>query len=181
MVLSSAQRSFLVKDQVIGPIVINALLNGGLAWLALRHHAPVTMGGDPGIARDVLGTLFILPFLVALIANRLAKHGAQSKGLEPFRFGIEVPAWVRRLPSGRYARAALLGLVALVVLGPVLIGLLKALGVEAMSLGAFVVFKAVLAGALAGVVTPVSALYALGELASEQGARYGRTKVAPAE
>jgi len=181
MALSPAQRSFFVKDQIVGPAVFNFFLSAVLSWFAFRHHVPVTWKGDPGIARDLIGTLFLLPFLLALITNRLARHAAHRHAVSPFRFGLEVPVWVQKLPAQRYARAALLGLLTLVVLGPVLFAAFRGLGIEQMALKHFVVFKAFLGGTLAAVIAPIAALYALGDEA-EQG-RHARAhgRIAPAE
>lgn len=180
MALSPAQRSFIVKDQVIGPLVFNFFLSAVLSWFAFRHHVPVTWKGDPGIARDLIGTLFLVPFLVALITNKLARHAAHRHGIAPFYFGREVPAWLRKLPAQRYARAAVLGLLTLVVLGPLLFAAFIGLGIEQMALKHFVVFKAFVGGGLAAVIAPIAALYALGEEAELGRQARSLRQVAPA-
>jgi hypothetical protein len=166
MTLSPPQRSFFMQEQIIGPAVINFVLNGLIAWLVFRTRALVPLWGDTSIAADVTSTLFILPLVTCLITTPLV-HRAVAKGkVAPVSWALRDHPVLRRLPSGLFARAALLGLVTAVVLAPVVLGLLIATNVEALPVVTFAFTKGVFCAAVAVVVTPLAALYALAQASS---------------
>lgn len=83
--------------------------------------------------------------------------------------GLSLPddSALRRLPDGRVARGATLGLVALVAVGLPTAAALGALGVAEMPFERFVAFKALFAAALGVLVTPLIARLALADVARE--------------
>ena len=152
-----------VLEQGIGSGVINVLINAAIAWLLFRPLPSVPLWGLQSIAGDTLGTCFVLPFATCLIVTRLT-HREVRRGRFPS------PDWRRasrpalaRLPGATASRAAFLAMFCTLVVAPLALGALAALGIAELGLASFVAFKALFAGALAGAVTPLIVLAALGD------------------
>jgi hypothetical protein len=157
--MSPRHRSYLLIEQGIGSGIFNVLLNAGIAWLMFRGMATVPLWGDQSIAGDTIGTAFFLPLLTTLIASRIV-YGHVRKG--------HVPAWpddaARWVPRPLWLRGFVFGVVCALVVGWPFTQALAASGVDGMSLGGFVTFKALFAGVLATFVTPVVAWAALADV-----------------
>jgi len=161
MKLSAAQHKYLVHDQIIGAGIFNLLLNAGLAWLSFRHHKVVPMTGDPSIVGDTIGTALILPLVVCLIASPLVRKAIKAGKVDALSASSRVRSMVLWLPRWSFFRGLVLGLIGVAWFAPPLLLLFKLAGVENMSVGGYVVVKALFAGALAAAVSPVMALYVL--------------------
>lgn len=159
--LSDAQRTFITKDQTIAPAVFNFVLNAGLGWAVFRHLQEVPLWGDPSISGDIVGTLFFLPFFTCLIVTPLVKRAARAGKVEGLTIAPAEHPLLRLFPRSIWARALVVGLASVVLLGGPLIGLLSVLGVQGWSVGTAITIKGIYAGAIAALVTPYLALYAL--------------------
>jgi hypothetical protein len=160
-------RRYLVREHVVGSAVFNLLFNALIAWLLFRGLEDVPLWGQQSIAGDTLATAFMLPFLTTLIVTRLARghvRGGRVERLAWTRRSHPVLAW---LPAALLPRAVVLGVLGVVLVGIPTAWALGALQVDAMAFWPFVGFKALLAAAMAAVVTPVVALWALVEPAPE--------------
>jgi hypothetical protein len=73
----------------------------------------------------------------------------------------DAPRWVERLPQGRLRRALLIGLVCLLVLGPPAAAILSLVDYGDITVGEFVVYKAIVGVVLGAIVTPPIALAAM--------------------
>jgi hypothetical protein len=49
--LTPAQRRFVLLDNVVGPFIVNLLINGVIAWLLFRKATHVPMWGQSSIAK----------------------------------------------------------------------------------------------------------------------------------
>ena len=163
MTITDAHRSYLLLEQGIGSVVINLVLNAGIAWLLFRGLAVVPLWGDQSIAGDTIATTLILPFLTCLIVTRLA-HGEVRKG----RF--DAPAWRRgshavlgRLPGKTLARAVVIAVASVIIFVPPALAAFSILGITELPFRTFLIFKSIYAGILGGLVAPVIALSALGD------------------
>ena len=158
--MSPQHRRYLLLEQGIGAGVFNVLLNAAIAWLMFRGATTVPLWGQPSIGGDTIGTAFVLPLLTTLIASRLVRRHARTGH-------VPAMAWpdgaLGFMPRGLVVRGAILGVAGIVVAGIPTTLALAAAGVEQMSLGGFVAFKALFAGGLATVVTPVVARLALAD------------------
>jgi hypothetical protein len=153
-----AVQRYLVLEQGVGSAILNLLINGVIAWAMFRGATTVPMWGQQSIGADTIGTTFFLPFLTCLIATRIVRAQVRSGRVPAF---AAIPPLVARLPRGTAARGAVLGVIGIAAVGvPAAIALTQ-LGVTEMRFWPFVGFKAAFAAALAAVVTPVIALYAL--------------------
>ena len=161
MFLSDAQRKYVVNDHIIGSGVFNLLVNALLGWLSFRHHNPAPMRGDPSILNDAIATAALLPLLICLIVTPLVRKRVRSGKLEPITSlagSFDMLAW---LPHSSFLRGLTLSLLCLAWLTPLYLGSLMTFGVTSLSLGSFVVVKALVAGVTAALVAPVVALYAM--------------------
>lgn len=159
--ISPAQRRFLVVEQGIGAAIFNFILNGLIAWLVFRGHASVPLWGDQSIAGDTIATAFLLPLITAIVVTPLARRQLGSGKLEALGWTRTSHPKLRLLPRGTVPRGVVLGAACVVTVAPVTIAILWALGVEAMSLPRFLLFKASFAALLAVPVTPILALWAI--------------------
>jgi|SRR5262245_473264 len=160
MQLSAAQRGYLFIGQMIVPAVINLVLNGLIAWAMFRGASEVPLFGQQSIVGDTLGTCFFLPAITCLIVTPIVR-GHVRKGMAE-RLGA-LPAWLAPFQRGLVARALALGLAGVAVAGSFAVVALLVLGVQTLAFTPFVVAKAVFAGVLGALVTPLIALLALAD------------------
>lgn len=168
--LTPAQRRWFLLEQIVVPTLFNLAFNAGLGWLTFRMQTPVPLWSvpsmwtdllKPSVGGDILGMLFFLPGLTCLIGTPLIQRAARLGKVERVGITPEQHWLLRHLPRSLWFRAAFIGFGCVLLFGPVSIGLLLLLGLNAWSLSAAVWFKGVYAGLLAALVTPPIALYAL--------------------
>lgn len=168
--LTPAQRRWFLLEQIVVPTLLNLGFNAFLDWLTFRAQTPVPLWSvpstwadllKPSLGGDVLGMLFFLPGLTCLIGTPLIQRAARLGKVERLRIAPEQHWLLRHLPRSVWFRAGFIGLGCVVLFGPVSLGVLALLGLDAWSLSAAVWFKGVYAGLLAGLVTPPIAAYAL--------------------
>jgi hypothetical protein len=162
MVLSAKHRSWLIREQVIAPAVINFTLNAGIAWLLFRGRGVVPLWGEGGIAQDALATLFLLPFLTCVIVTPLVRRAVGAGKVPPLDAAIGLPASIERLPRALLARAATLGLGGIVAGAPLVLGAVAVAG-GALTVPTLVLSKGVYTAALAALIGPMIALRTLAE------------------
>lgn len=165
MSLASAHRTFLIRDQIIGAAVVNLLINAGIGWAMFRTMTTVPVWGQMSVAGDIIGTAFVLPLMTCVIVSAITARMVR-------RGKLPAPAWpasryplLARLPRSTILRGVVLGAIASVVTGVPAVLSVHALDVAEMGLSDFVVFKAIFAALLAGVVSPMIALRALSDAA----------------
>lgn len=167
--MGTACRRFLAEQMLLAAIV-NALLNGFGPWYFFSYlkMSSIPAFGQISIAGDVVGTVFILPFLVCLTLTletyRQMKHGLRRGDATAGRFVLETRSVARTV----LLRSLGLGSLCTLVLAPLLIGALVLTGTSEVGLLAFCVAKAIGAGALAAAIVPSIALRAMGDLAAVQ-------------
>jgi hypothetical protein len=161
--LTSAQRRYLVREHVAGSAIFNAVLNAVLGALAFYAFGRAPLWGNPGIALDLVSTAFFLPFLTSVIATPLIGWAVRRGKAEGLAEGALEGTLIGRLPGGPWLRGAILGGLGMLSFAPPVVGVLAlGLGGEgALSVPAFALLKAVYAGLLAALITPVVALFAM--------------------
>lgn len=164
MKLSPQQRSFILNEQILVPFVFNFAFNAGDVWLVFRRFAPIPMWTLPGVALDLLSVIPGLPFLLCLITTPLVKRAVRKGKVAPLPHGPEAYALLRRLPASNFWRATWLGIAALLTVSPVLLLSFLGLGLDQLSLEAYVWLKGIVCGVLAAVVSPIAALYTLAQV-----------------
>ena len=163
--MSSAHARYLFVEQLVGSAVVNFFLNALIAWAVFGRLSVVPLWGEQSIAGDLLGTAFLLPFLTCLIVTPMARRQVGQRGLGGLGWSRTSHPWLRALPAHTLWRGVVLGGACVLSVAPFLVGTLDIVGVQAMSVRAFVLFKGVLAALLAAGVTPIIALWAVAEVA----------------
>ncbi|MET0342998.1 MAG: hypothetical protein ABW252_18470 [Polyangiales bacterium] len=167
MKLSPRQRSFILNEQILIPFVINFAFNAADVWLVFRHFAPIPMWTLPGVALDLISAIPGLPFLLCLITTPLVKRAVRKGKVDALPQGPEAYALLRRLPASNLWRSTWLGVAAQLAISPVLLGSFLLLGLDQLSLEAYIWLKGTLCGLLAAIVSPVATLYALAQVSGE--------------
>src|SRR5262249_22322469 len=147
----------------VGAAIVNFVLNAGIAALLFYGQSTVPLWGQQSIAGDTIGTTFFLPLFTCLIVTRIARgqiRGGRPIGLGWTRVTHPVLGW---LPIGTFRRGVVFGLLTMALVAPPAVWALTVLDVTILSFRQFVLFKATFAAALAAVVTPVIALWAIAE------------------
>jgi hypothetical protein len=161
--LSRASIRYLLIYQGIVPFFINALITFGLSLPALRSGSPEQMPvwkGTPSAFSDVIGTLFLLPFITCLIATPLVRRDVRRSvtAAVPKEF---LPLWLRCMTVKHPLRALLFGIASLAVMtGPALL-VLQLSGQDNVDVQEFVLCKILFAAIYGFLVTPLIALSAL--------------------
>ena len=171
MELSPQHRRFFRNDQFLHAFAINFVFNGAIAWLLLRSLDTIPLWGDTSMGVDLLATGVLLPFLMCVIVSRVITGQVASGKLPPLAAeqiaatGLhQRPSWVRAL--------------VLVVFGTLcgslpLVAILELSNAQPVPVNAFVVFKALWAGALAAMISPPLAWWALAAASSGERAEQG--------
>jgi hypothetical protein len=159
MDFSNEHRRFLLIEQAAVPTAFNFALNGVIAWVLFRSVAEVPLWGESSIGVDILVTAFLLPFLTCVIVSALIGRKVRA-GKLPRLSPSQLPhsRWFERSVS---QRGLLLGFAGVVFGALPLVWALSLGQSQPIPLSSFVIFKAVWAGLLAMIVTPIVGWWAL--------------------
>jgi hypothetical protein len=167
-VLSGDQRRFMFWHAIVGAAIVNAVLSALIAWLSVRNEDSVPRWAVPVLDKpstiaDTVGTFFILPLLTCLIFTAVARRELRHGRVTPLGWTWSPKSVLRRLPRGTFRRGVALGALCTAALAPPAVALIVILGVDDLSVGEFVTYKAVFGVILGLLVTPIVALWALSE------------------
>lgn len=171
--LTPAHRRHLWLQQGVFAVVLNFVINYGLAWALFRDHPLVALRGDPSMTTDTVITAVLLPIILALVITSGIRRDVARGKLAPPSWRRPAHPAVAWLPDKTWRRGGRLGLMALVVTGVPLIGALHLWAPEGLALSTWLWVKAGYAGVLAGLLAPVLALAALGDQGTPAGAEVG--------
>lgn len=155
------QRRFLILELGFGAALVNVAINGLVAWLIFRGNERVPLWGMTSIASDLLGTTFFLPLIFCLIATPLARRDVKRGRIPPLERSRQEHWYFRRLPASARKRAVVLGAIATLLFAPATLVTFAALGVTSLPFWPFVAYKALFAGALAGIFGPLIGVWAI--------------------
>jgi hypothetical protein len=157
-------RRWLFINAVAIAAFVNAGLSALIAWgsAASRDDVPMwaaPLVGGPSTGVDTIGTCFILPFLTTLILTTVVWHELRSGRLA----SLNRPATglLARVPATRLRRAVYFGAICTVIFAPPAVLVLAVIDPGTISVGHFVLYKAIFGVLLGAVVTPPIALTAL--------------------
>jgi hypothetical protein len=160
----SEHRRWLFLNTIVIAAVVNAALNALIAWGSAANEDEIPLWAvplveGPSLITDTVGTLFILPFLTTLIVTTVVWHELREGRIAPL--SKRTSGLLARIPKTRARRGAYFGAVTTLVLAPpgVLILVLRDPG--DVSVGDFVLFKAIFGVVLGAIVTPPIALAAM--------------------
>lgn len=162
------QRRYLVIEHGIVPVVINVVLNGVIAWVMFGDRSSVWVWGVDGLAGDVIATTLLLPALLCLIATPMARRQVRAGKVPPLRWNRREHPLIDWLPRRTRTRALTLGAAATLTIAPTTLAILAAANIDALSVDAFLAFKALFAGVLATVVGPVVGINAIYQPVSDE-------------
>ncbi|HRD84031.1 MAG TPA: hypothetical protein PLF63_02545 [Rubrivivax sp.] len=140
---TSPRQHFAISQQIV-PAIINALINGGIAWGMHRGKDAVALWGEGGYWTDLVATGVLLPGLTWMILHPLTRW-QHRQGKAPSTSGVPRPWLESWLPAGFWSGSALIGLLGGAV-GLFATGMLHGLGAPSMSGGAYAVFKGLYGG-----------------------------------
>ena len=171
--LTAAHRRFLVRDALVIAAIANAALNALLAWVFTLGEDSVPLIAvplveGPSVITDTVGTFFVLTFLTTLAVTTGVWKEMRAGHLTRLRHAPG--SFAERLPDTRLRRALRLGLLCMLVLGPVAVIVLAALDYGDLAIGEFVTYKAIFGVLLGACVTPLIALVAFGDEPPPEGA-----------
>jgi len=135
------------------------VINGVIAWLILRNHPQVPLWGNVSMGVDLLATGFFLPFAMCMIVSRTIRSEVvkgKLPALKPDQ--IEIRGMYRR---SILVRSLVLGVAGVVFVAAPLVVLLDLAHAQPVAFLHFVGFKAVWAGLLTLLVSPILAWWAL--------------------
>jgi hypothetical protein len=165
----------------INAVVITAFINAGLsaliAWGSAASEDDVPLWaaplvGGPSTGVDTIGTLFILPFLTTVILTTVIWHELREGRLAPL---TRPPSGVvAKAPPTRIRRGAYFGALCVAVLALPAVIVLAIVDPGDITVGHFVLYKAIFGVVLGAIVTPPIALTALTDrIPQEKVARPG--------
>ena len=158
--MSPGHKRFLLLEEGVGSVIVNLVINGGIAFLMFRGAATVPLWGQQSTAADTIGTTFFLPLFTSLIVTPLARRQVRAGRVAPFP---GMPMGLRWMPRRTVWRGTVLGLITAIVVAPPTVAILTLLGGSQQSFWGFVAFKAIFAAALGAPVTPLIALWAIAD------------------
>ena len=150
--------SFFLNQQLV-PAIINALINGGIAWG--MHHSTHSIGlwERGAYAHDLIATGFLLPVITWFIVRPLLRSQAQ-KGKAPSLEGVASPKLDRWMPSTLWGGTAFIGLAGLLLGGAAALVMALA-GAPDFSGTNYAVIKGIYAALLSAALQPVMVFAAL--------------------
>lgn len=164
--LTTAHRRFLIRDALVIAAIANAALNALFAWAFTLGEDSVPLIAvplveGPSVIVDTVGTFFVLTFLTTLAITTGVWRELRAGHLPRLRHAPG--SFADRLPDTRLRRALRLGLLCMLVLGPVAAIVLAAFDYGDLAIGEFVTYKAIFGVLLGALVTPLIAMVAFGD------------------
>jgi hypothetical protein len=154
-----------IRHETLVSGLSNAVFNGLIAWLLLRAGSNLTLAGEHSFAVDVMATAFILPFIVTLIVIPLNQRKLAASKLTPVK--LDAANWLHarlmRFPDSLWLRALWFGFFTMLLVTPLTLFPLWALGIHEFTPAAYSVFKGIWAGLMAAAITTPMLLLALRE------------------
>lgn len=157
--MSKIALHFMVSQQVV-PALINAGLNGWIAWAMHREATALGLWGDNGYAFDLLATGFLLPAITWWILRPLLQK-QQASGKAPVLEGVRRPALLGWMRPSFWGGSVAVGVMGMVLVGGLTVLLMQLLGAPVFDGPDYAVFKGVFAAVLVVVLQPVMVFAAL--------------------
>jgi hypothetical protein len=170
--LPAQHRRYVITQAIIATAFVNLVLNAGIAWISSHNEDSVPLWAAPIVDKpstviDTIGTLFILPLVTCLIFTALTRRELRAGKLAPLPWSRTSHTFLDRLPRGTLKRGLALGAIFTVALSPLAVPILVAIDFGDLTVGQFVLYKAVFGVLLGFVVTPIVALWAIADTEPE--------------
>src|SRR5437588_4701154 len=146
--VTAEHRRWLFWNAIVITAVINAGLNALIAWVsaASKDSVPlwdIPFAKGPSTITDTIGTFFILPLITTLLVTTVVWHELRAGRLGPLVLDRESSGLLARLPKRRLRRGLYLGALCTLLFAPLAVVLLVALDYGNLSVGEFVLYKAI--------------------------------------
>ncbi len=162
-ILTPLERRYFIGRCCVGAAIVNAIVNGGLGWLATRGVGSVALWHIPGVLWDLWGTAFGVTFGTCIGTAYQVPRDLSRGLIEPVTMSPGVAALVARFPDRVFKRSLGLGSLSCLVFALPLILLLVGMRFGALDRMAYIEVRAGLAAFVAAIVTPFLALRVLGD------------------
>jgi hypothetical protein len=164
--LPPEHRRWLFWNAIVIAAVINAILNALIAWGSAVNEDiiplwAVPLAEGPSTITDTVGTFFILPLVTTLVITTVVWHELSTGRLAVLGLEGDSGRLFARLPSRRLRRGLFIGALCTVIFAPAAVLVLVAIDFGDLSVGNFVLYKAIFGVALGAVVTPFIGLAAM--------------------
>ena len=143
-----------IQREVMLSGVLNALINGLLAWWVFKDVNEVPMWAEHGFAKDLVMTSCLLMFFLSLIVIVLHRRKV-AKGIMASQLwdsSKSLHCLLRRSPQSPFLSALLFGALGLFIVAPVTLLPLVVLDINVLSPAAFALFKALWSGLLGALI-----------------------------
>ncbi len=165
--LPAPHRRWIILKALLVTVILNLVINAGIAWLGVRGQETVPMWGLPlvetSIFWNVVGTLFLLPLITSVLVTVSIRRDVKMGALTSVSYLRSDFPWLRRGHPTGLRRGANFGAIAVAAVAPILIVALVVSGSPELTRGQFIVYQTAFAIALGVFVTPVIALFAMAE------------------
>jgi hypothetical protein len=161
---TATHRRWIFLNAIVIAAFVNAGLSALIAWgsAASEDEIPLwaaPLVGGPSSGVDTIGTCFILPFLTTLIITTVIWHELREGRLLPL--SRRATGLLARVPPTRLRRAVFFGAICIAVFAPPAVLALVLIDPGDISVGHFVLYKAIFGVVLGAIVTPPIALTAM--------------------
>lgn len=152
-----------IRKEVVTNVVINLLINAGLAWLILGNKGPLAWWGQHGFAQDMIVTAILLTGIVSTIMilvhrKKVAKGELPALHLDPSKW---LHRFVAKLPSSVLASVLIFVVISLLLFIPDMFLAFYLLGIEQMTAWHYVILKGLWAGLLSAVMVGPMIMFGL--------------------
>ncbi|MEA3327717.1 MAG: alpha-L-fucosidase [Chloroflexota bacterium] len=152
-VITTVEPKKYIKDQAVASFVINAVLNGLIAFFSYRMRGIIPYSE---LAIDIIISVFIITFFTSWIVVGSARGEVRKGNLDK----TQSPAWRFKLPKGAGLRALVIAMVIVLVFGGLFLdGLIYLISPSGVSSWVYIVLKILYtgtSGALASALTILS-------------------------
>jgi hypothetical protein len=161
---TAEHRRWVFINAVLIAAFINAALSALIAWGSAAGEDEIPLWaaplvGGPSTVVDTVGTLFILPFLTTLIITTVIWHELREGRLVPL--SRPSSGVVANAPPTRLRRGVYFGALTVAVLALPAVLVIVIIDPGDISVGTFVLYKAIFGVVLGAIVTPPIALTAM--------------------
>jgi hypothetical protein len=156
--LTPEQRRYIVGETAVS-VVINSLLSLGFALGVSHGLRSMPLWGVPGMAFDFIPQVFMITFATTLAVTLATRARLRRNRVSPICRPLA--GALGRAPKLALVRALVFSAAAVLVVAPLSIAALRALGITSLAPVSFVAFKVIYGAALAATLAPFIAKAAL--------------------
>lgn len=154
------RRTQFFLGQLLFPCLVNAGINGGIAWAQHAHAPAVGLWTQGAYAADFLATGFLLPAISWLVLRPLLRRQL-AQGRAPNLAGLSPPRMLRWMPGNAAYGALIVGIYGMVLVGGIATATAIAIGEPTFSGQTYALVKAGYAALLTLAVQPLMVFAAL--------------------